>query len=155
MLRRKLSRNLESRRVVQNTPRWMCENISLPPIGDAVDSHSVIPIIHPPGQLRSIKKSLSYTIAMSEADAEGEAKSRRQQKKMIKILSKAWQIDHADPFQEVEDDQVLAVGGGGGGPMDLTTMGQSLDKKAYPLGRKGWEQFARELGGIYNRFIAW
>ena len=60
-------------------------------------------------------------------------------------------MDHADPFQEVEDDQVLAIGGER--PVDLTTMGQRLDKKSYQLGRKGWEEFAKDLGGIYNRFI--
>lgn len=89
---------------------------------------------------------------MSEADAEREAKMKRQKKKMTKVLSKAWSIERAEPFQEVEDDQVEAVGGEG--PLDLTTMGQSLDKKFYVLGRKGWEHFARDLGGIYNRFIA-
>jgi hypothetical protein len=93
---------------------------------------------------------------MSGVDAERDAKVKRQQKKMTKILSKAWTIEHADPFQECEDDQVLAVRGPSyGGPMDLTSMGKNLDKKAYPLGRKGWEQFARDLGGVYCRFIVW
>ena len=96
---------------------------------------------------------LQHKINMSDADAELAAKRKRQKKKMTKILSKAWSIDRAEPFQEVDDDQVLVLGGEG--PMDLTTMGQGLENSVYQLGRKGWEQFACDLGGIYNRFIAW
>jgi len=87
-----------------------------------------------------------------EVDAERVAKHKRQLKKMTKILSKAWSIDKAEPFQEVEDAELRAIGGGG--PIDLTTMGQSLDCNTYEIGRKGWEKFARDLGCIYNRFIA-
>lgn len=89
---------------------------------------------------------------MSEPD-ELAIKRKKQKKRMTKILSKAWQMERAEPFQEVDDDQVLAVGGEG--PMDLTSMGQHLDKSVYQLGRKGWESFASDLGRIYNRFIAW
>ena len=101
---------------------------------------------------------------MSEADAEREAKHKRQIKKMTKILSKAWRIDRAEPFQEVDDDQVLHVApiiDAEDGekkrlrPMDLTSMGKGLSQETYVLGRKGWEKFACDLGGIYNRFIAW
>ena len=87
------------------------------------------------------------------SEAELAAKRKKQKKKMTKILSKAWQLERAEPFQEVDDDQVIDVGGDG--PMDLTSMGKNLDKDVYHLGRKGWEQFAADLGFIYNRFIAW
>jgi hypothetical protein len=90
---------------------------------------------------------------MSELDPEIEAKRKRQKKKMTKILSKAWGLDRADPFQELEDKDVMAVGGSG--PMDLTSIGQNLEKGVYQHGRRGWEQFACDLGGIYNRFISW
>jgi hypothetical protein len=93
---------------------------------------------------------------MSEVDPEIEAKRKRQKKKMTKILSKAWGLDKADPFQEMaEEDEKMMVLEGSGGPMDLTSIGQNLEKGVYQHGRKGWEQFACDLGGIYNRFIAW
>jgi hypothetical protein len=89
---------------------------------------------------------------MSHEEDEREAKRKRQVKKMTKILSKSWQLDHSEPFQEVTDDQLKMMGEG---PFDLTGMGISLDNGTYHLGRKGWELFASHLGGIYNRFIAW
>jgi len=81
-----------------------------------------------------------------------EAKRKRQKKKMTKILSKAWGLDHADPFQEMEDDEIKALTTGNS-PMDLTSIGHNLEKGVYQHGRKGWEQFACDLGGIYNRYI--
>ena len=60
------------------------------------------------------------------SEAELAAKRKKQKKKMTKILSKAWQLERAEPFQEVDDDQVIDVGGDG--PMDLTSMGKNLDK---------------------------
>lgn len=88
---------------------------------------------------------------MSNEEDEREAKRKRQVKKMTKILSKSWQLDHSEPFQEVTDDQLKMMGEG---PYDLTGMGISLDNGTYHLGRKGWELFASHLGGIYNRFIS-
>lgn len=87
------------------------------------------------------------------AEEELEARRKRQRKKMTKILSKAWSLDRADPFQEIQDEKVMAMGGSD--PMDLMSMGQSLEKGTYQHGRRGWEQFACDLGGIYNRFITW
>lgn len=87
---------------------------------------------------------------MDGTEDEREAKRKRQVKKMTKILSKAWQLDHSEPFQELNDDQLKLLGEG---PFDLAGMGEALDGGAYPLGRKGWELFAGHLGGIYNRYI--
>ena len=29
-------------------------------------------------------------------------------------------------------------------------IGQKIDSKAYRLGRHGWEDFAKDIGGVYN-----
>ena len=75
---------------------------------------------------------------------EKEKKRRKQLKRMGKILARAWELDEA--FQEdpkSSPDHVL----------DLTSIGQKIDQKAYRLGRHGWEDFACDLGGVYNRHI--
>ena len=79
---------------------------------------------------------------------EKEKKRRKQAKKMGKILSSVWTMKGSESFQEERhatstEDHVL----------DLTTIGQKLDAKKYRLGRHGWEDFARDLGGVYNRHI--
>ena len=77
-------------------------------------------------------------------------KRKKQQRKMTKLLSKAWSLDRADPFQEVTTtDSTQAAT-----PLDLTTMGQNLDGGLYSNGKAGWQLFAGHLGAVYNRFIA-
>ena len=71
-------------------------------------------------------------------DAEEKEKKRKKQlKKMGKIIAQIWDLDVN--FQD--------------GPHSLTTIGQKIDDNAYKLGRHGWEDFARDLGGVYNRHI--
>jgi len=93
---------------------------------------------------------------MADVDPQRELKRKKQTKKMTKILSKAWSIDRADPFQEVQDPKQFqsALDGECDSPIDLTSMGQSLDSGTYHDGKKGWEKFSADLGGVYNRFIA-
>jgi hypothetical protein len=69
----------------------------------------------------------------------------KQCKRMEKMLGRAWQLG-ASVFQHDKrsaPDKVLS----------LTTIGEKLDQKAYRLGRHGWEDFAKDLGGVYNRHV--
>ena len=90
-------------------------------------------------------------------DEEKEARRKRQAKKMTKIIAKAWNLPHAEHFTQVSSAPAAAGGSSDGAaatPHDLTGIGQALDAGAYHLGRHGWEKFAADLGGVYNRFIA-
>ena len=75
-----------------------------------------------------------------------EKRRRKQYKRMGKILGNAWQLDTDDHFHEdakSTTDNVLC----------LSKVGEKIDQKAYKLGRHGWEDFARDLGGVYQRHI--
>lgn len=73
---------------------------------------------------------------------EKEKKRKKQYKRMGKILAAAWEWDPS--FQDKDDDSEF---------MCLIDVGQKLDQKSYRLGRHGWEDFARDLGGVYNWHI--
>jgi hypothetical protein len=70
---------------------------------------------------------------------EKETKRKKQFKRMGKILGKVWDLDAA--FQESDNSE-------SGG-----ATGQKIDQVVYRLGRHGWEDFACDLGGVYNRHI--
>lgn len=100
--------------------------------------------------------------SVSDEEEIRRAKAKKQEKKMTKILSKAWSLDRAETFQEVSKDDIRissTVGVGhddspsNSSPVDLSTIGQNLESGVYQLGRKGWETFAAELGLVYNQFI--
>lgn len=78
---------------------------------------------------------------------EKEMKRRKQLKKMTKILSKAWELPDGEPFQECSKKSSPE------NAFDLGAVGDNLDKAVYKLGRSGWVQFARDMGGVYNRHI--
>jgi hypothetical protein len=78
---------------------------------------------------------------------EKEVKRRKQVKKMTKILARAWELPDADPFQECSKKSTAED------VFDLASLGQNLDEGVYKLGRSGWEHFARDIGGVYNRHI--
>jgi hypothetical protein len=86
-------------------------------------------------------------------DEEKEARRKRQAKKMTKIITKAWNLPHAEHFTQATSGADASSGSADGSPRDLTGIGQALDAGAYHLGRHGWEKFAADLGGVYNRFI--
>ena len=64
---------------------------------------------------------------------------KKQERKMGRILTKAWNIENSEEFQEY-----------------LRNVGEKLDKGAYK-GREGWHKFASDLGNVYsnhpNRYV--
>lgn len=76
-------------------------------------------------------------------------KRQKQLRKMTKILGKAWQFKDADKFHECPNSNI----GGSKRKLDLQTIGQTLDQEGYRHGRDGWEDYARDLGSVYNHFI--
>jgi hypothetical protein len=83
-----------------------------------------------------------------EAD-EKEKKRKKQFKRMGKILGKVWDLDAAfqDNNNNSDDEETTDA------VLCLTDVGQKIDQGVYRLGRHGWEDFARDLGGIYNRHV--
>jgi len=77
-------------------------------------------------------------------DEEEKAKRiKKQFKRMGKILGKVWDLDASFQDRSDEDDPNLVL--------CLTDIGTRIDKQAYRVGRHGWEDFARDLGGVFNR----
>ena len=77
-----------------------------------------------------------------------EKKRRKQFKRMGKILAAAWDWDAA--FQDKDDDD---NNDSSNNITCLTDVGQQLDEQAYRLGRHGWEDFSRDLAGVYHTHI--
>jgi hypothetical protein len=73
--------------------------------------------------------------------AEKEKRRKKQAKRMGKVLSKAWQLPDSDSFQ---DDKKQASSSA---VLCLGAIGTRIDGESYRLGRHGWEDFARDLGG--------
>jgi hypothetical protein len=88
-------------------------------------------------------------MADNQAHDEKEVKRRKQLKKMTKILEKAWEIPKSEPFQESSRSSSK------GNVFDLATLGEYLGEGSYKVGRSGWEKFAQDIGGVYNRHIEW
>ncbi|CAJ1925855.1 unnamed protein product [Cylindrotheca closterium] len=84
---------------------------------------------------------------MADHDIELKEKKRKKAlRRMGKMVGHAWNLANAGPFQA-----------GGGKSTDailcLTSLGQKVDDGNYKYGRHGWEDFARDLGGVYNSHI--
>eukprot|EP00977_Amphora_coffeiformis_P010262 scaffold2383_cov161-Amphora_coffeaeformis.AAC.18 len=82
---------------------------------------------------------------MSESAAKEEKRRRKMLKKMRKILLEAWNHPGSEPFQS------------GAGPANLKHLGQSVEEEKYYVAtnhRQGWEDFARDMGVVYNYHIA-
>ena len=80
---------------------------------------------------------------MSEAAAKEEKKRRKMLKKMRKILMEAWNHPGSEPFQTAT-------------PFGLSSVGESVDAETYYKAsnhRQGWEDFARDVGIVYNHHI--
>ena len=71
-----------------------------------------------------------------------EQKRLKAYKKVKKVLSKAWQLEGADVFQE-------------GGSWSLNQVVQNIEQHQYNGGPKHiWQSFASELGSVYTTHIA-
>lgn len=89
-------------------------------------------------------------------DADREKKLKKAHRRMGKILTKAWELPSAEPFQTYQyhgDDS-----DGKKGILCLTSLGIKIDQEGYGYSRHGWEDFARDIGGIYalhlKRYVA-
>ena len=84
-------------------------------------------------------------------------KRKKQEKKMTKILSRAWGLERAEFFQDASSTTTTSSSSNADTAssafIDLSVVGQKLENGDYPLGKKGWETFAAELGFVYNQFI--
>lgn len=84
------------------------------------------------------------------ADQDAELKEKKQKKalrRMGKIVGQAWNLEKAEPFYTASSTK------GGDAIFCLTSLGQKVDDQGYKYGRHGWEDFARDIGGVYNRHI--
>jgi hypothetical protein len=79
-------------------------------------------------------------------DPEREKKRKKALRRMSKIVTKAWQLEDAEPFQTYKGKAKNCI-------LCLAALGQKVDEEGYGYGRHGWEDFARDIGGIYNRHI--
>jgi hypothetical protein len=87
--------------------------------------------------------AMSSPAATNGGDSEDkEQKRRKQVKRMTKILAFAWQESDAC-FQHNDDDNNENV-------TCLASIGNKLDNKEYRFGKHGWEDFCKDLGGVYN-----
>jgi len=92
----------------------------------------------------------------NEEETRKAKRHKRQKKKMSKILTSIWGLDHSKHFQKVSDsdfDTSSPSTSSESGPFDLTTIGQNLEHDSYAERKKGWIFFAKDLGGVYRRFI--
>ena len=78
-------------------------------------------------------------------DAEREKKWKKALRRMGKIVAKAWDLPNASHFQVVHEsaNSILC----------LTAVGKKVDEEGYRYGRHGWEDFAKDIGGVYNRHL--
>ena len=80
-------------------------------------------------------------------DAELKEKKRKKAlRRMGKIVGQAWNLSNSEPFQTVANNKSASI-------FCLTSLGQKVDDQGYKGGRHGWEDFARDIGGVYNRHI--
>jgi len=85
--------------------------------------------------------------AKQKHDADREKKRKKAHRRMGKLLTKAWELPNAEPFQTYQyhgDDDNKK-----GSILCLTSLGIKIDEEGYGYGRHGWEDFARDIGGIY------
>eukprot|EP00980_Cylindrotheca_fusiformis_P016753 scaffold5048_cov121-Cylindrotheca_fusiformis.AAC.4 len=94
---------------------------------------------------------------MADQDADLKEKKRKKAlRRMGKIVGQAWNLNKAEPFYTSPNTPAAPAAGGGDKPEPiycLTSLGQKVDDQGYKHGRHGWEDFARDIGGVYNRHI--
>jgi hypothetical protein len=79
-------------------------------------------------------------------DPEREKKRKKALRRMSKIVAKAWELDNAEPFQTYNGKGKHSI-------LCLTALGRKVDEEGYGFGRHGWVDFAKDIGGIYNRHV--
>ena len=82
-------------------------------------------------------------------DADKEKKRKKAHRRMGKMLTKAWELPNAEPFQTYQyhgDDNSKKAKSN---ILCLTSLGIKIDEQGYGYGRHGWEDFSRDIGGIY------
>ena len=88
-----------------------------------------------------------------ESDPEKEKKRQKALRRMGKILGKAWELPHAEHFHTSNNTNTSNNSTNNSAIFSLGAMGEKLDQEGYRYGRHGWEDFARDIGGVYNRHI--
>ncbi len=76
-----------------------------------------------------------------ETDPEKEKKRQKALRRMAKILGKAWELPQAEHFHASNKHA------------NLGAVGEKIDQEEYRYGRHGWEDFSKDIGGVYNRHI--
>jgi hypothetical protein len=77
-------------------------------------------------------------------DAEREKKRKKALRRMGKIIAKAWELPNADAFHTAPQSNSILC---------LTAVGKKVDEEDYRHGRHGWEDFSKDIGGVYNRHV--
>jgi hypothetical protein len=95
---------------------------------------------------------------MSAEDDEREKRRKKQAKRMGKILARVWELPDSSAFQDdgtgkSEESSDDDDSGKDSNLCCLVAVGNKLDRDGYKVGRHGWEEFAADLGGVYNRHI--
>lgn len=74
---------------------------------------------------------------------------------MGKILSHVWELDDkTNYFQERTSSELVGDYDKDDTVLCLTDIGQKIDSLKYKVGRHGWIDFAKDLGGVYNLHIS-
>ena len=87
-----------------------------------------------------------------EADPEKEKKRQKALRRMAKILGKAWELPHAEPFQ-TSSSSFNKNHKHSNHHHNLSHIGEKIDQEDYRYGRHGWEDFSKDIGSVYNRHI--
>jgi len=82
------------------------------------------------------------------ATTQQDVKKQKHKRKMTKIMGKIWNFPSSDLFHESN------LASSSSRPLDLGTVGQNLDDNLYQHGRKGWEKFAYDIGGVFKTHIS-
>lgn len=83
-----------------------------------------------------------------------EKKRKKALRRMGKIVGQAWNLSNSGPFQTVAaNNKSSSSSESSSSIFCLTSLGQKVDDQGYRGGRHGWEDFARDIGGVYNRHI--
>jgi hypothetical protein len=79
---------------------------------------------------------------------EKEKRRKKQYKRMGKILGSVWELDASTKHFQERPPEFTEYGSNY--VLCLSDIGNKIDSKAYRLGRPGWEDFAKDLGGVFN-----